>query len=459
MGMKGILKVLFIFSVLSLFFPAVVLAQDAKPSATQKQGDALIPSSALLPTSNDQPAVPPDEARPPADLKTDMQKAMDAKAAAEAKKNADAVKPPASGVNADQGEATYLQIWAAKSREAEWAKKLSIGSTGGYWQPGANLQLWYMYDHYNSFGSGDQQIPGFNTNTFKIRRADITVNGQILPNVFGFWISIDPADVYNTTSITPGAKGVWSIMDDIFVTYITPYAELFIGQFKIPVSWEGYNSSTRLLFPERAISSNTFGNVRKMGFRVMKRFKYFMYWAGVYNVLGQNIVDNTMAKDITGRFEVYPIQGLMLGLCAYSTVGEYNDYSFPWNERYEADIRFEKWGFLFQGEYIFSHQRAQTSGLSTYGNGFYAAFAYKILEKYQFAFRFGQTNTDTQGVMTPSMSGYMPYVTYLEGAFNYYILKDNVKIQSAYSRFDYGDVAANWPTDNRVIISTQLMYY
>jgi len=438
--MKGILKALFIVPVFILLFPAITLAQDA---ATQ-----------------------PGASKPAQDLRTDMQKAMDAKAAAEAKKNADSQQPSARSTNPDEGEATYLEIWAAKSREAEWAKKLSIGWTGGYWQPGANLQLWYWYDHYNSVpvpptnpSDPTSWIAGYNTNTFKIRRADIAINGQILPNKIGFWISIDPANVYNTTSITPGAKGIWSIMDDIFVTYITPYAELFIGQFKIPVSWEGYNSSTRLLFPERAVSSNTFGNVRKMGFRVMKKFKYFMYWAGVYNVLGQNIVDNTMAKDITGRFEVYPIPGLILGLVAYSTVGEYTDYSFPWNERYEADLRFEKWGFLAQAEYIYSHQRAQTSGLSTYGNGFYAAFAYKFLEKYQFAFRFGQTNVDTQGVMTPSMPGYMPFVTYLEGAFNYYILKDNVKIQSSYSRFDYGNVSPNFPTDNRVLISTQLCYY
>ena len=46
------------------------------------------------------------------------------------------------------------------------------------------------------------------------------------------------------------------------------YLDASIGQFKIPVSYEGYNSSSKLLFAERAPVSRKYGDVRDMGLRL-----------------------------------------------------------------------------------------------------------------------------------------------------------------------------------------------
>ena len=47
--------------------------------------------------------------------------------------------------------------------------------------------------------------------------------------------------------------GSSSILQDVELTYLSDYADVSIGQFKIPISYEGYNSASKLIFPERAL--------------------------------------------------------------------------------------------------------------------------------------------------------------------------------------------------------------
>ncbi|MGA9525613.1 MAG: porin, partial [Myxococcaceae bacterium] len=88
---------------------------------------------------------------------------------------------------------------------------------------------------------------------------------------------IDPARVLEFRDRTLGEAtvkqpvGPVSMFQDFYVTYKTTYVEASVGQFKIPVSWEGYNSSSKLLFAER-----------DLGIRLAKKFERFGYMAGVY---------------------------------------------------------------------------------------------------------------------------------------------------------------------------------
>ena len=74
------------------------------------------------------------------------------------------------------------------------------------------------------------------------------------------------------------------------------YLDASIGQFKIPVSYEGYNSSSKLLFAERAPVSRKYGDVRDMGLRLAKTFDYFGYSAGLFNGTTLDNLDNNKQK-------------------------------------------------------------------------------------------------------------------------------------------------------------------
>ena len=97
---------------------------------------------------------------------------------------------------------------------------------------------------------------------------------------------IDPARVLEFRDRTLGEAtvkqpvGPVSMFQDFYVTYKTTYVEASVGQFKIPVSWEGYNSSSKLLFAERAPVSRAFGDKRDLGIRLAKKFERFGYMAG-----------------------------------------------------------------------------------------------------------------------------------------------------------------------------------
>src|SRR5205085_1236583 len=79
-----------------------------------------------------------------------------------------------------------------------------------------------------------------------------------------------------------------SMLQDVYLTFQFPIVDISLGQFKTPVSWEGYNSSSKLLFPERALVSRMFGDKRDLGLRLAKTFKRFGYSAGLFNGAGAN---------------------------------------------------------------------------------------------------------------------------------------------------------------------------
>lgn len=44
-------------------------------------------------------------------------------------------------------------------------------------------------------------------------------------------------------------NGPTAILQDLNITFSSPYADVTVGQFKNPVSYEGFHSSSKLLFP------------------------------------------------------------------------------------------------------------------------------------------------------------------------------------------------------------------
>ena len=91
--------------------------------------------------------------------------------------------------------------------------------------------------------------------------------------------TLGTASAYGGSTMLTGAST--SILQDVQLTYMTDYADISIGQFKIPVSLEGAGSASKLLFPERALISRAFGDKRDLGLKVEKKFEYFSYLVGI----------------------------------------------------------------------------------------------------------------------------------------------------------------------------------
>lgn len=346
-----------------------------------------------------------------------------------------------------------------KPAEAPPPKRLIVG-TGGFFQPGLLLQGWFLADRSTE-----------TTSTFRLRRAELHAKGEVIPGLIGYGLMIDPAKVLEfqdktlsvsnqdpapsdpskpeTVTAKQPASAV-SMFQDFFVTAMTPYVDVSLGQFKIPVSWEGYNSSSKLLFPERALVSREFGDRRDLGLRLAKSFKYFGYSAGVFNGAGQNNLDTNNDKDVALRLEGYPVQGLVLAGVVYATLGE---RSSNVKDRYEADVRYERGPFLVQAEYIRAHDIGK-SAPATDGQGFYGALAWTVLDVLQPCLRVGYLDPDVHANVDPTAAGGKDEVWQIDAGLNYYVRKNEAKLQLSYSRFQYDTRAAN----NEVILAGQVSF-
>jgi hypothetical protein len=343
----------------------------------------------------------------------------------------------------------------ASSRPAD-PGRLKVGGPTGWFQPSALLQAWFLLDR----TSGGDAAAGRDatTSTFRLRRAEIAAKGEIVKGRIAYGVMFDPAKVLEPTNKTyttaagdtvtvPTAPKAISVLQDLYISVLTAYADVSIGQFKIPVSWEGYNSSSRLLFPERAQISSRYGDKRDLGVKVSKELRYFGYHLGLYNGQGLNNLDTNNSKDLALRLEGYPVAGLVVGGVVYH---EIKASSTPYKKRrYEADLRFARGPFLFQGEYLYGVDRAPTDSADHTGQGFYAAAAWTFKGRLQPALRFGLLDPDT--------SKGKDYTTAYEAVVSYYFLGNHAKAQLSYSRFQETSASGKKST-NEVILAAQVHY-
>jgi len=331
-------------------------------------------------------------------------------------------------------------------------KKLTVG-TAGLFQPGLLLQGWFLVD---SCASCVSPTPTTYT-TFRVRRAEIHLKGDIVPGVASYAVMFDvakvlefqntqvpvnPADPMSPQITVRQPVSPISVLQDVFITYQTEYADVSLGQFKIPVSYEGYNSSSRLIFPERSLVSRQFGDRRDLGLRIAKTTKYFGYSAGIFNGGGLNNLDTNNQKDLGLRLEGYPLAGVTVAGVVYSSVGQ--RYQAGTKDRYEVDLRFEQGPILFQGEYIYARDIAVTDGPSFNGQGFYAAAGYTFFEMLQPILRLGYLDPNT-GVDANHLWEYNIGV-------NYFIRKHESKLQLNYSHFP------NSRFENELILAAQVAF-
>lgn len=330
--------------------------------------------------------------------------------------------------------------------------QLTVAKTG-FFQPSANLQAWAYASHLQVDATPTESW----TSTLRIRRAELKIKGEIVPKTFGYMVMFDPSrllDFSNKTvsvagqmptpetagSVTvaqPPSGGATSILQDVALTYMNDYADVSVGQFKIPVSLEGAGSASKLLFPERSLVARKYGDRRDIGVKAEKKFDQFGYTLGLYNGEGQNKLDSNDQKDLALRLEAYPIKELTLAVVGYTAMAERDEVGTK--DRVEGDVKLEKNGVLLQAEYIRAwdvtgtaakHKRIQ-------GQGFYVVAGYTFFEKLQPLVRVGsldpEIGEDEHGAKAVDNND---ETTSYEIGANYYFKSNDAKLQLAAGYFD-----------------------
>lgn len=351
---------------------------------------------------------------------------------------------------------------AEKPADPPPTKKLLVGKEGLF-QPGMLAQGWFIVDR-----------TGGNTplSTFRLRRAEISVKGEILPKRVGYSIMIDPAKVREpaklavagpadamgnptTVSVNNPVSAI-SVLQDFYITFLSKSADVSIGQFKIPVSWEGLNSSSKIIMPERAIVSLLYGDKRDLGMRIAKQFTKWGYHAGIYNGQGLNNLDSNNQKDVSLRLEAYPVKGLTIAGVTYDSVGYRRRAGTK--DRWEGDVRYEHGPLLVQAEYIRGRDIAKDLAVPVTGHGFYAALGYTIEDKslhgsLQPVLRVGYVDPDTSKNLDPTM-GNADELWHYDVGLNYYLQAHEMKIQASYQRQQFETKTAV----NEMIVAAQVAY-
>jgi hypothetical protein len=362
-------------------------------------------------------------------------------------------------------------------------KKLAVAkdSPGAFFTPGVLLQGWFVED-FSSTPAGAASSTTLSTlSTFRLRRAELSANGELIPKFLKYRMMFDPSRVRDTLTRTNavdanGAAVVvstpvsaLSTLQDFFITFQSTYADVSIGQFKIPVSWEGYNSSAKIILPERAFVSTVLGDKRDVGIRIDKTFAKVGYSAGIFNGAGQDNFDNNNQKDVALRFEVYPVKGMTIAGMTYDSIG-YRKRAGT-KDRWEGDFRYESGPFLIQAEFIRAVDITR-SGATSCANvagkctsqGAYGALAYKFKGvgagnwkgDFQPVVRIGFFDPDVDNdvtAMTPAENGRVDY----EVGANYYLRNHEVKLQLSYDRQQFSNTDLK-VAGNELILASQVWF-
>ncbi len=328
---------------------------------------------------------------------------------------------------------------APKAIEEDLPRKLRAGTTG-FFQPGVLLHAWFLSDTPGS--DLDQSV-----STFRVRRATLYASGELVPRSFSYMVSMNMARVYEfkstTLHTTPDMAHQVTVQQpvspvtpllDAYATWITPYADVSMGQMKTPVSWDWLQGAGRMLFAERAPVTRVYGTQRDLGIRAAKAFSHFGYYAGIWNGNGAANLDGNMSKDLGLRFEVYPFPGALVGGVVMTTLGQRSQPGTK--DRYEVDVRLARGPFVFQAEGIRAHD---VTLVGVDGHGFMAAGGFKLTSKLQLVGRVGWVDQDLSQDLDPTALDGLDELWHYDAGLTYFAQGDEVKFMLDYSRFQYQD--------------------
>ena len=312
------------------------------------------------------------------------------------------------------------------------------------------LQTWFIG------GNGGQ------SDTFRIRRAELKFTGEISPH-FKWTVMIDPSKSLslNNTFTTVGGTTVVKdtsvnqasrILQDAFITLsYWKKVNINVGQFKVPLSLEGLQSSgsldtERALFASDRARGGTFGDVRDVGLMIYGPLtKRVDYQIGVFNGSGesQNDVDKSDQKAVAGRLVVRPsiFKGLQLGGSGVWGNGQRADR--PRRDRLGAETLFVRGPVTLKGEVMTG------SDGPIHRRGYYGHFGYQFDPKFQGVFRVDTWDPDISKENTAASATERDYVA----GVNYFIRERYFKLQFNYLRKTYANHLI--PSRNVLLLNLQ----
>lgn len=300
------------------------------------------------------------------------------------------------------------------------------------------------------------------TDTFRIRRAELKFTGEISPH-FKWTVMIDPAkalslnNTFTTVSGTTVLKDTSinqasRILQDAFITLsYLKRVNINVGQFKVPLSLEGLQSSGQLdteraLFASDRARGGNYGDVRDVGVMLYGPLsKEVDYQIGVFNGSGesQNDLDKNDQKAVAGRLVVRPpfIRGLQLGGSGVWGNGQRADR--PRRDRLGAESLFVRGPMTLKGELMTGSDGA------VHRRGYYGHFGYQFDPKFQGIFRVDTWDPDIARENNAANATERDYVA----GFNYFIRERYFKLQFNYLRKTFANGLV--PSRNVLLLNLQ----
>jgi phosphate-selective porin len=325
-------------------------------------------------------------------------------------------------------ESELKQEASTKAADTTKAKTDNFIKSGyGNMKVNALFQGWGVFSNKNN-----------SADTFKLRRSEIKFSGDVTDKLH--WaVMVDPAKELKTNkdnSIDQKSR----MLQDLKLTYdVFESNKINFGQFKVPISMEGLESSGKIDTIDRArfISDGKLGDYRDIGVMWEGDYKKIGYALGVFNGEGQNTSDLNDNKDVSGRFLVRPLEGLQLGTSFY--VGK-SGTALDDKDRFGLEGKYVTSKYALKAEYM----HAKDGSVSK--EGWYGLGTYNFTDKWQGVARIEGWNPDTDNSNNKEND-------YTVGV-NYFLNPDHTKLQLNYIRRDYSSSSK----DDENIIMTAVQF-
>ncbi len=248
------------------------------------------------------------------------------------------------------------------------------------------------------------------TNTFDVRRANLTVKGRIVPSM----------EYLMQAAFLPNPR----ILDAFIRWNIKDWLSIQAGQFKIPFSLEIIKAGLPLETTESSQVINALTPYQdECGIQAVGRdigimfggkllphngFHLLEYQVGIFNGAGINRTDDNRAKDFSGRLFVNPIRHLQLALSYYN--GRYgNNGDLHKRIRSGIGAQYEDNRWLGRAEYI----RGNTGGRRS--EGYYLLAGYYAARRLQPILRYDMYRSDRHASDTRIDSYTVGFTYYIKG--------------------------------------------
>ncbi len=285
--------------------------------------------------------------------------------------------------------------------------------------------------------------------TFRLRRGELRLTAPNITSRISGTIMFDPAKAISgrtnigaTPPVDLNIRARDNIMQEMQISYLlskTPTSShsIDIGQFKIPIGYEGdLVSSSALQTVERALfftqrdpsgADQGYGDVRDTGLQARGTVGPIDYRLGVFNGLGdrQNTTASTDPKAVVARLAYRPafLEGLTVGVSG----GRGNTALGAGNRRFENDLlngflAYKRDKITFQAEYLQGETQLRGGAANSDVRGYYGSLGYLFTPRLE-----GVVRYDTLDTARNVADAEVRDITL---GLNYYIKGNNAKIQA-----------------------------